>query len=243
VDLDEYIEISGLAVKDTQRAFVTANIKKAQYTIESALGFTLDAEKAAQNLYTETGKAPSDNWICGGSDADLLPADDEPDAQYRLFDDGNETASWPWGHRGSLIRIDPCTAVTKVKLVHGSVTLHTYEADEVALLKSGEYGRILDVVTVFPYLDYHRSCRHRLQVAVWADWLGVDKDNQPDDLLSVWADLATSLSDKTRNIKSENRGTRSYTKFAPVSSIDDPINRVILAQYAGPRGTAGRLPV
>ena len=85
MDLTEYIEISGLAVKDSQRKFVSANIKKAQFMIESALGFTLDAEKAAQNLYTETGKAPDDNWICGGSDADLLPADDEPDETYRLF--------------------------------------------------------------------------------------------------------------------------------------------------------------
>jgi hypothetical protein len=85
VDLSEYIAISGLAVKDAQRAFVTANIKKAQFMIESALGFPLSAEKAAQNLYTETGKAPSDSWICGGSDADLLPADVEPDEVYRVF--------------------------------------------------------------------------------------------------------------------------------------------------------------
>jgi hypothetical protein len=88
VDLSEYEEISGLAVKDSQRALVTAKIKKVQFMIESALGFTLDANKAAQNLYTETGKAPSDSWICGRSDADLLPADEEPDAVYRLFDHG-----------------------------------------------------------------------------------------------------------------------------------------------------------
>jgi hypothetical protein len=141
------------------------------------------------------------------------------------------------------VQIDPCSAITKVKLVHGNVTLHTYEAGEVALLKSGEYGRLLDVVTIFPYLDYHRSCQHRLQVAVWADWLGTEGDGQPDDLLSVWADLTTSLSDKTRDIKSENRGTRSYTKFDNRSPLEDPINQAILAKYAGPRGTAGRLPV
>jgi hypothetical protein len=230
-------------VQDSQRAFVTANIKKAQYMIESALGFTLDAEKAAQNLYTETGKAPSDSWICGGSDADLLPADDEPDAVYRLFDHGKSIATWPSAHRGSLVQVDPCSAINNVKLVHGNVTLHTYEADEVALLKSGEFGRILDVVTIFPYLDYHRSCQHRLQVAVWADWLGTEEDGQPDDLLSVWADLATNLSDQTRNIKSENRGTRSYTKFENRSPLEDQINKSILARYAGPNGTAGRVPV
>ena len=71
----------------------------------------------------------------------------------------------------------------------------------------------------------------------------MDDDQLPDDLLSVWADLVTWLSDKTRNIKSENRGTRSYTKAESKSPLEDQANRSILESYAGPRGTAGRLPV
>jgi hypothetical protein len=238
LDLSEYIEISGLAVKDSQRGFVTANIKKAQFMIESALGFTLDAERAAQNLYTETGQAPSDSWICGGSDADLLPADTEPDEVYRLF-----TAAEPVSQfsLSALTRIDPCTAISKAKLVHGTVNVHTFTTSELALLtgQSG-YGRMVNLEAIFPYPC---RCGHQLQVAVSADWLGLDDDQLPDDLLSVWADLVTWLSDRTRNIKSENRGTRSYTKTEIKSPLEDPINKSILDGYAGPRGTAGRLPV
>jgi hypothetical protein len=225
-------------VKDSQRGFVTANIKKAQFMIESALGFTLDAEKAAQNLYTETGKAPSDSWICGGSDADLLPADNEPDEVYRLFTQSEPLTAFSLS---GLTRIDPCTAISKAKLVHGTVSVHTFTTNEVALLAgSNGYGHLVDLAVIFPNPC---RCEHRLQVAVSADWLGIEEDGQPDDLLSVWADLTTWLSDKTRNIKSENRGTRSYTKFDSRSQLDDPANQAILAQYAGPRGTAGRLPV
>jgi hypothetical protein len=238
VDLSEYIDISGLAVKDSQRGFVTANIKKARFMIESALGFTLDAEKAEQNLYTETGQAPSDSWICGGSDADLLPADAEPDEVYRLF-----TAAEPESQfsLSALTRIDPCTAISKVKLVHGTVNVHTFTTSELALLMSASgYGRLVDLAVIFPNPS---RCQHRLQVAVSADWLGLDDDQLPDDLSSVWADLVTWLSDKTRNIKSENRGTRSYTKTETRSPLEDQANRSILESYAGPRGTAGRLPV
>jgi hypothetical protein len=225
-------------VKDPQRAFVTANIKKAQFMIENALGFTLDAEKAAQNLYTETGQAPDDSWICGGSDADLLPADDEPDEAYRLFAQGEPLSPYQFG---ALTRIDPCTSISKIKLVHGTVSVHTFTTSELAL-RSGPngYGRLVDLAVIFP--NPYR-CGHRLQVAVSADWLGVDDDQLPDDLMSVWADVATWLSDKTRNIKSENRGTRSYTKAETKSPLEDPVNKSILDSYAGPRGTAGRVPV
>jgi hypothetical protein len=225
-------------VKDSQRAFVTANIKKAQFMIESALGFPLDAEKAAQNLYTETGQAPDDNWICGGSDADLLPADDEPDEKYRLFTPAEPLNPFS---ATALTRIDPATAISKIKLVHGTVNVHTFTTNELALLTNANgYGRLVDLAVIFrnPY-----RCGHRLQVAVSADWLGIEEDGQPDDLLSVWADVVTYLSDKTRGIKSENRGTRSYTKTETRSPLDDPFNQAILAGYAGPRGTAGRLPV
>lgn len=238
MDLSEYIEIAGVDVKDSQRAFVTANIAKARYQLENALGFPLTAEKAGQNLYTETGQAPDDSWICGGTDADLLPADSEPDEKYRLFTSAEPLSPYS---ATALTRIDPATAISKIKLVHGTVNVHTFTTSELALVTAANgYGRLVDLAVIFPYPC---RCGHRLQVAVSADWLGVQDDQLPDDLLSVWADLVTWLSDKTRNIKSENRGTRSYTKAEIKSPLEDPVNRAILESYAGPRGTAGRLPV
>jgi hypothetical protein len=242
LDLSEYIEIAGVDVTDSQRAFVTANIAKARYQLESALGFPLTAEKAQQNLYTETGQAPDDNWICGGSDADLLPAESEPDAVYRVFTYADDrTAVGGRLPTRSLIQIDPNTAISKIKLVHGTVNVHTFTDSEKALLIGPTgYGRMVDLDVIYPNLG---RCGHHLQVAVSADWLGLDDDQLPDDLLSVWADLTTWLSDRTRNIKSENRGTRSYTKVETKSPLEDPFNKSILESYAGPRGTAGRLPV
>jgi hypothetical protein len=238
VDLSNYIEIAGVDVKDEQRGFVTANIAKARYMLESALGFPLDAEKAQTNLYTETGQAPDDNWICGGSDADLLPAESEPDEVYRLFAQSEPLSTY---QVGVLTRIDPCTSISKIKLVHGTVNVHTFTTNELALLSGPNgYSRLLDLALIFPNPC---RCGHRLQVAVSADWLGKEEDQLPDDLLSVWADVTTWLSDKTRNIKSENRGTRSYTKSESKSPLEDPANKSILESYAGPRGTAGRLPV
>jgi hypothetical protein len=242
VDLSEYIEIAGVDVKDSQRAFVTANIAKARYQLESALGFPLSAEKAEQNLYTETGQAPDDNWICGGSDADLLPADSEPDEVYRLFAQSEPLSPY---QVGVLTRIDPCTSISKIKLVHGTVSVHTFTTNELALVVgSNGYGRLVDLALIYPHPC---RCGHRLQVAVSADWLGKEKEEEedqlPDDLLSIWADLTTWLSDRTRHIKSENRGTRSYTKAEIKSPLEDPANQSILESYAGPRGTLGRLPV
>lgn len=71
----------------------------------------------------------------------------------------------------------------------------------------------------------------------------MEEVGQPDDLLSVWADLVTYLSDKSRKYQERESGTRSYTKTEIRSPLDDPFNQAILAKYAGPRGTAGRLPI
>ena len=55
MDLSDYTEISGLEVKDSQRAFVAANINHARFGLEAALGFPLDTDAAKQNLYNERG--------------------------------------------------------------------------------------------------------------------------------------------------------------------------------------------
>jgi hypothetical protein len=240
--LDEYIEISGQDVKDAQRGFVTANILRAQVTLESALGFPLDPENAAKNLYNERGKTQSDYWPCDVADEDLLAPDDEPDAVYRIFN--------LWSLQDRTAHIDPCLAVTRVKLIHGDVTVHTYETNDFVLrFTRGGFGRLIDLKLLW-LNAYSRPCGHTVQVAVDADWLGIngddpiaEPDSLPDDLKSVWAELVTFLSDKTRFVKSENRGTRSYSKTETPSPLDDVMTRAVLARYAGPRGIAGKVPV
>jgi hypothetical protein len=243
MDLEQYKQLTGLEVPDNQRAFVTAAIRKARVALETALGFPLAPDEAKKNLYSERGKAKSDYWPCDVADEDLLPPDDEPDAVYRLFDLSTRATAF----------IDSCTSVTRVKLVHGDVTLETFKASEYAL-RSGANGlsRFLDLPYFTRRARWWRpcSCGRSAQVAVDAAWLGasdVDEDagtvELPDDLKTLWADQAAWLGDRTRNIRSENRGTRSYTKAVVSSPVDEPAASAVLMRYAGPNGTAGRLPV
>jgi hypothetical protein len=244
MNLDEYKELTGLDVTDAQRAFVTANIARARVALEAALGFPLTTEEAQENLYIERGKTQSDYWPCDAADEDLLDPDNEPDAVYRLYRQPQPDSS--------TLQIDPCSAITRVKLVHGDVTVHTFAEGEYALrLGRSGLGRLVDLRSIFPNHWWLSpcSCNHKLQVAVDAAWLGAadadedDESDLPDDLKIVWADQATWLSDKTRYVKSENRGTRSYTKAEIKSPLEDRTAQAILSRYAGPRGTAGQVPV
>lgn len=224
MDLDAYTELTGLDVSDSQRAFVAANITKARVALESALGYPLTTDQ--ENLYTERGKAQSDYWC--DTDEDLLDPDEEPSAKYRLFH-----LSSIYGSASQPVFVDPCKSITKVKLVHGDVTVHTFEVGEYSF-----QGRLLILRGIFP----HCFCEH-VQVAVDADWIGlteVDGENLPGDLRCLWADQAAHLSDKTRLVRSESRGTRSYTKAVESAPIE---SSPILSKYAGPHGTAGRLPL
>lgn len=234
MDLSEYIGISGLEVKDEN--FVNANIAKTQGMLETSLGFPLTD---LVNLYSERGKTQSGAWPCDISFGELLPPDNEPDALYRLFTYREEIG---WLRRGGAIFIDPCSGIAKVKLVHGDVTVYTFAEDEISLRMGRGFGRLLDLNSVFP-LGGPWDCDHPIQVAVDAVWIGTDDYDIPMDIKVVWADLVTWLSDKTRHVKSENRGTRSYTKAEIKSPLEDATNEAILRKYAGPHGTAGRLPV
>jgi hypothetical protein len=243
MDLSTYQDTSGVTVPEAKNRLVTANIVKARVMLEGVLGFPLDPDTAKTNLYTETGKTRGDSWSCDDFGV-LDPADDEPDAVYRLF-------SGP--HADNLaIQIDPCTQVLGGKLVHGSVTVHTFEATQLSLIAGAGFGRLVNVSGDYPYQYWYRpayrGCNH-LQLAVNAKWIGAQwtedssESGLPPELEVVWAELVTWLSDPARNVRSESRGTRSYTKSESKSPLDDSAMKAILARYAGPTGTAGRLPI
>ena len=207
-----------------------------QVILENALGFTLDPEQVTENLYIESGKTVSD-WSWSGSFGTLLDPDEVVGA-YRLFN---------YDSRDRLIHIDPFSAIHKVKLVVGDVTVHTFDPDYYAT-----YGRVRKYISLAPtwwplYSSWYEEIHGDVQLAVDADWLWPEDEdgNQdfPADLLMTWVDLVRHYSDSSRLIRSENRGTRSYSKFEARSPEDESVTKSILARYAGPHGTAGRLPV
>ena len=77
-------------------------------------------------------------------------------------------------------------------------------------------------------------------LAVDANWLWTDE--LPEDLQYVIADMATYYADPARNVRSENVGTRSYTKNDTSAPQDYAANAVMLARYAGARGSLTHRP-
>jgi hypothetical protein len=243
MDLDRLQELTGTTVTSSQMAKVAANIDRCRAKLETKLGYPLDPEKVTQNLYTETGKVPGDGFFAFNLDTVTLEDPDEVIGAYRVF---------PFHEADQLLHVDPFSAIHAVKLVRGSVTLRTLDADDYSIHAENNglkryialtwplwrtwIGRAWDV-----YGD------RGVQLAVDADWLWPETDEGsqdiPDDLAYVWADHVAWLSDDTRFIKSENRGTRSYTKSEVKPPLGDVDNQQTIAKYAGPNGTAGRMPV
>lgn len=232
MDLTTFEELTGQTVSDSQRAVVSAQIGRTQSILENALGFTLDPDKVTDNLYAESGKTSSD-WSWSGDFGTLLDPDEVVGA-YRVFN---------YDIRDRLLHVDPYSELHAVKLVVGDVTVHTFDPEYYSTYDGR--GGVRKYISVAPtwWSAYSWFERVRdVQLAVDADWLW-DADVLPDDLLYLWADSAKHLADPSRLVKSENRGTRSYTKFDAKPPLQDPVNQTILARYAGPHGTAGRLPV
>src|SRR6476659_9678711 len=107
-------------------AKVAANIERCRAKLETKLGYPLDPDKVMQNLYTETGKLPGDGFFALTIDFDTidLEAADPVVGAYRIF---------PFHQADSLLHVDPFSAIHAVKLVRGSVTLRTLDADDYSI--------------------------------------------------------------------------------------------------------------
>jgi hypothetical protein len=245
MDLDTYEELTGTNVPDAKRAKVAATIDRARAKLETQLGYTLDPEKVTTNYYVESGKLPGDGLFALSIDFDniTLDAADPVVGAYRLFD---------FNESDQFLHIDPFLAIHAVKLVRGSVTLRTLDADDYSVV-TGRDGlrRFLQLTWPLWRTWIGRAWglwgNQGMRLAVDADWLWPANDEGaqdiPDDLMYAWADYVTHLSDDSRYLKSEQRGTRSYTKADIPSPLDEQAVQRTIAHYAGSNGTAARLPV
>src|SRR5664279_2768977 len=237
MDLTDFEELTGTTVTDSRRARVAANIERCRAKLETKLGYPLDPDKVTQNLYTETGKLPGDGFFAWNFDTITLDTPDPVVGAYRIFN---------FNQLDHSLHIDPFSAIHAVKLVRGSVTLWTLDADDFTThAENGGLTRYIELVwpiwrarplwnTPSVYgLDPH------VQLAVDADWLwpqNTEGDQDiPSDLLYVWADMVEYYANQKRLVKSETVGSHSYSKdISAPEDLDGAVTTI--GNYAGGNG-------
>jgi hypothetical protein len=239
VNLDKYQELTGITVPASQQAKVTATIRRTKAALETLLGFSLKPK----NLYTEKGKVQFEGYLPIDDLTDLLPADEEQ-AIYKLF---------PYKETDKFLHIDPFNNVYHVKLV-----MPTNDGEFITVLELDNVVAHYDRDGIGKFIERHyewftwawyRTWRLRyatdttagLQLAVEADWI----DCYPDDLMYLWADMVTYLTDINYNLSSESVDGHSWakTKDAQVAPELKTENIQLLKRYAGPYGLVNRNPV
>lgn len=229
MNLETYQTLTGVTVPENQQAVIKAQIKRTRAVLEDMLGFTLNSDKVAENLYNEEGKTTAE-CACPNVDIEDLQEPDEVQYAYRLYS---------YNSKDKLFHVDPFTELYKVKLVHDGVTIKTFDDDEIRV-NYGRYGlsKFIEACRECLCLSLNCGCTDCVQLAVDAKWLW--EDCLPQDLKYVWADMVTYYHDCKKDVKSETVGSHSYTKFDRRLPEDEPANLSIIKRYAGPYGSVTR---
>ncbi len=226
--IEEYQTLTGLTVSADNLALVTAQINRTQRILERLLGYTFTSDDVLDNQYSEVGKTKTD---CPCPEdvnlSDLNPADAVTYA-YRLF---------TYHKDDSMLAIDPCLAVAKVKLVKDGVTYRTLDADDYRLHYKNGIVKYLEQTKCWCLCPGSLCECKNVQLAVDANWID---PNDYDDLLIIWADMVTYYADPKFDIKSETLGSHSYTRFDDPSPETDEVSVAILRKYVGPNGSLYR---
>ena len=233
--------MTGKTLTEAEQAQVKYQIRRAMRKLENLLGFTLDPKKINTNIYNELGKADSYwGWSYPNVDISKLLPPDEVIGSYRLY-----TFNW----KDEYFHVDPFEAVHNVKLVYirkgypdeQGITAHTFDFDEVRP-HYGKDGIGKYIERVRPWWFDHRKLRpdEQLQLAVDADW--VWQDCLPDDLKWMIIDMVEAAIDPKGNIRSESIEGHSYSKYDKVVPETEPHNQTFLSKFAGPDGSASRIP-
>lgn len=230
--ISEYQTITGITVPSSRTTLVTAQLSKARRILETLLGFPLQAANVNVNRYTETGKTQSE-CPCPSTTATY----DAPDAvvtAYRLF---------PYNSKDKYLLIDPALSINKVKLINGSVTYRTFEADEYRPHKLNGIIKALEIIDCC-WLDCTCGCNcHSTQLAVDAVWVWALDASIPADLLDVLADMVTYYSDTKKDIQAETLGSHSYRRADQTAPETMNTNIAIITKYAGPLGSIHRASI
>lgn len=252
MDLAKYQELTGTTVATGDVARYTAVIRRANGLLESALGYSLSAQKNLDKQ--ELGKVQFNGAYpyYPTSEAVLLPADTNVEGAYRMFN---------YNDSDLYLMTDPFRNVYHVKLVQARTDdefVTIWDLNDFTVKNSRKFGKFIQRQTTwfnwkwYGFLVSQLGNGTGLLLAVDGDWL--DCNNMPDDLKYLWADMVTYYSSDsisvTGNIKSESVNGHSYTlsnagggRGVDLSPEQSDAGLRILKQYAGPNGTyATRIP-
>lgn len=226
----KFQELTGTTVPASKTTLVTAQLKRAENTLESLLGYPLCKNEVSDNLYEELGKTQQE---CEFDIDGTLEDPDEVQGAYRLF---------PYNKLDAFYHLDPFITVYAVKLVFikvgeepNGVTVKTFEDNNIRINKDLGIKKYLQLVNCGECLCVSTcSNQYRPMLAVDADWLY--EDCLPNDLLYLWTDLVSQESDLKGNIKSETLGPHSYTKFDKGNVLGLFSSVALLSRYSGPNG-------
>lgn len=223
MDISLYETLTGISVPSSKITLVEAQISKSQAILETLIGYSLDPSIASENEYTELGISQVE---CPCEIPETLNPAEPVLFAYRLF---------PYNKHDSILSIDPAISINSVKLVRNGVTFKTI--DNYLAISKGGFIKYLQQIDC--WCNCCGDC-DGVQLAVDAVWLGAEVDyndqNLPNDLLTVWADMAKYYSDTNSNIKSETLGSHSYTKFNDDKPEVNLTNQAIIKKYVGPNG-------
>lgn len=228
--VEEYKNLTGITVSASREKLVYAQIQRTQAILENMLGYSLEFDLLDLNEYEEEGQLDDTcPCSCTDTDPDLDPADAVVFA-YRLF---------PYNAKDRYLSIDPASSIHAVKLVKNGVTYKTLDEDDYRL--DSKRG----IIKFLEQCDRWCSCKlvcDCVQLAVDATWLWPE-DEMPIDLQTVWADMVTYYADGKKDVRSETLGPHSYTKFDRQKPETISENMAVIQRYAGPNGTASRMPI
>lgn len=239
MNIEKYQELTGKTLTDAEKTLVKAQIKRSLRILEGILGFTLETSKINKNIYNELGKA-QDNlfWSYPNVDISNLLPPDEVVGAYRLYGFKDED---------KYFHVDPFTSVYAVKLVYvkqgfaedSGITFYTFEDDEVRPQYGRDgIGKYIERVKVLCY-EYGIPIDH-VQLAVDADWAW--QKCLPDEILWMVVDMVEEYIDPKSKIRSESIEGHSYSKYDKVAPEAEASNAAFLRKYAGPHGTAVKVP-
>lgn len=246
MELDDFLNITGLELTESQANRFTFVANRAQARLERMLGWSLNQTDS----YEEAGKLSSEFATIDQDHINLetLKEPDEVENTWRIF---------PYSETDTNLRIDPCSAVYKVKAI---VPLKGDEQQFVTLKDFSNFAPIVGKPTGRNnYISYiqkcgtcdicqARWCTNCALLAVDAEWI---KNTFPDDLQTILADLivhgyknAPTLDMEKFGWKSESESvdghtvSRSYFGKEDLPEIYDPLqdDNVLetLQEYIGP---------
>lgn len=231
MNIEIYERLTGKTVPESKRTFFEAQLRRAQSKLETLLGYTLTPKA----LYTELGKSQVE-CVCPDipQSSALLPADSVRGI-IKVF---------PYNSKDKYLHIDPFNDVYSVKLVRVEsnrqfITYKTFDNFTKQYMSNGIGNHIEKCETCFCNCD----CKDCVQLAVDADWVDLDDEELPDDLLYLLCDMADYYGDPDKDIQSESVDGHSWSRKSDRKAPEEEADaQLMLRRYAGPFGSVIRIP-